>query len=92
MPNRTIDADFDRKRTGRNIWWGILPSVLTGAADARRNPLQGRPHVPENWMVDSDPQPFGIDGSTALFRLSAEPGQRVRLHVGMRRSYSIDPN
>src|SRR3954467_14426803 len=24
-------------------------------------------HVPENWAVDSDPQPTSIDGSTALF-------------------------
>ena len=40
-----------------------------------------RHHVPENWAVDSDPQPSSMDGSTALFRLNAEPGQRVRLHV-----------
>jgi hypothetical protein len=51
-----------------------------------------RHHVPENWTVDSDPQPNGMDGSTALFRLNAEPGQRVRLHVGMHRNYSINPN
>jgi hypothetical protein len=51
-----------------------------------------RHHVPENWTVDSDPQPTSMDGSTALFRVNAEPGQRVRLHVGMHRSYSINPN
>jgi len=48
--------------------------------------------IPENWIVDSDPQPASIDGSTAVFRLVAEPGQRVRLHVGMHRSDSINPN
>jgi hypothetical protein len=48
--------------------------------------------VPENWTVDSDPQPTSMDGSAALFRVNAEPGQRVRLHVGMHRSYSINPN
>ena len=48
-------------------------------------------HLPENWTVDSDPQPTSIDGTTALFRIIAEPGQRVRLHVGMRRNQSIDP-
>ena len=45
--------------------------------------------IPENWIVDSDPQPSSLDGSTAVFRLNAEPGQRVRLHVGMHRSDSI---
>jgi len=48
--------------------------------------------VPKNWIVDSDPQPSSIDGSTAVFRLNAEPGQRVRLHVGMHRSYRINSN
>lgn len=51
-----------------------------------------RHNVPENWAVDSDPQPSSVDGSTAVFRLNAEPGQRVRLHVGMHRRYSMDPN
>jgi hypothetical protein len=51
-----------------------------------------RHNVPENWTVDSDPQPSSMDGSTAVFRVNAEPGQRVRLHVGMHRSYSINPN
>lgn len=51
-----------------------------------------RHQVPENWTVDSDPQPTSMDGLTALFRLNAEPGQRVRLHVGMHRSDSINPN
>jgi len=45
--------------------------------------------IPENWIVDSDPQPSSVDGSTAVFRLNAEPGQRVRLHVGMHRIDSI---
>jgi hypothetical protein len=49
-----------------------------------------RHEVPKNWIVDSDPQPCCFDGSTAVFRLNAEPGQRVRLHVGMHRSDSID--
>jgi hypothetical protein len=51
-----------------------------------------RHQVPKNWTVDSDPQTSSMDGSTALFRVNAEPGQRVRLHVGMHRSYSINPN
>jgi hypothetical protein len=51
-----------------------------------------RHEVPENWTVDSDPEPTSMEGATALFRLNAEPGQRVRLHVGMHVSDSINPN
>jgi hypothetical protein len=51
-----------------------------------------RHDVPKNWTVDSDPQPSSTDGSTAVFRVNAEPGQRVRLHVGMHRSYIINSN
>ena len=51
-----------------------------------------RHDVPQNWKVDSDPQPNSMDGSTAVFRLNAEPGQRVRLHVGMHRRYRVNPN
>jgi hypothetical protein len=51
-----------------------------------------RHDVPENWTVDSYPPPSSMDGSTAVFQVNAEPGQRVRLHVGMHRSYPINPN
>lgn len=49
-----------------------------------------RHDVPANWTVDSDPQPTSMDGSTAVFRLNAEPGQRVRLHVGMHRNHKVN--
>lgn len=49
-----------------------------------------RHEVPKDWILDSDPQPCCMDGSTAVFRLNAEPRQRVRLHVGMHRSYPIN--
>jgi hypothetical protein len=48
--------------------------------------------VPNSWIVDSDPQPTSINGSMAVFRLVAEPGERVRLHVGMHRNYGVEPN
>jgi hypothetical protein len=51
-----------------------------------------RHNLPENWVVDSDPQPSSVDGSTAVFQVNAAAGQRVRLHVGVRRSDSISPN
>jgi hypothetical protein len=40
--------------------------------------------VPQGWMVDSDPQPTKMDGPTAVFQVSADPGQTVQLHVGLR--------
>jgi len=38
--------------------------------------------VPEGWYVDSDPQPKEMRGNVAIFRVTAQPGQIVRLHVG----------
>jgi hypothetical protein len=48
-----------------------------------------RQDVAENWSVDSDPQPTTMDGSTAVFRVHAEPGQIVRLHVGLRNAVRL---
>jgi hypothetical protein len=41
--------------------------------------------------VDSDPQPAEMEGSTAVFRVYAEPGEIVRLHVGVRRTTELKP-
>ncbi len=38
--------------------------------------------LPEDWTVDSDPQPVKVVDNKAFFRVNAEPGQIVRLHVG----------
>lgn len=38
--------------------------------------------LPDDWKVDSDPQPVKVIDNTAFFRVNAEPGQIVRLHVG----------
>lgn len=38
--------------------------------------------VPDGWHVDSDPQPVSVKGGVAIFRVIAQPGQIVRLHVG----------
>jgi hypothetical protein len=45
--------------------------------------------VPKEWEVDSDPQPTEMIGSTALFRVNAEAGQIVRLHVGERHAHPV---
>jgi hypothetical protein len=36
----------------------------------------------DDWKVDSDPQPMKVVDNTAFFRVNAEPGQIVRMHVG----------
>jgi len=46
--------------------------------------------VPAGWHVDSDPQPSQLKGSVAIFRVSAQPGQIVRLHVGVARETPLD--
>jgi hypothetical protein len=38
--------------------------------------------LPDDWVVDSDPQPVKIVDNKAFFRVNAEPGQIVRMHVG----------
>lgn len=40
--------------------------------------------VAKDWQIDSDPPPAEMIGSKALFRVEAQPGQIVRLHVGQR--------
>ena len=47
--------------------------------------------VPAGWSVDSDPQPKEIDGTTAIFRVNAAPGEIVRLHVGLRHAKTKKP-
>ncbi len=47
--------------------------------------------VPQNWFVDSDPQPWQIVGQTAYFRVYVKPGETVRLHVGVRRMWPQKP-
>lgn len=47
--------------------------------------------VPQNWFVDSDPQPWQTVGQTAYFHVFVKPGQIVRLHVGIRREWPQKP-
>ncbi|SNT30450.1 hypothetical protein SAMN05421770_10766 [Granulicella rosea] len=40
--------------------------------------------LPAGWRVDSTPQPVEVANSMATFKVVAEPGQTIRLHVGER--------
>ena len=43
--------------------------------------------IPKNWIIDSDPQPWQTVSQTAYFRVYVNPGETVRLHVGVRRQW-----
>lgn len=47
--------------------------------------------VPDGWKIDSDPQPNRFDGPVAIFPVHAQPGEIVRLHVGMRHTTALKP-
>jgi hypothetical protein len=45
--------------------------------------------VNSDWVIDSDPQPVSTEGDIAIFPVYAQPGQIVRLHVGMRHTQPL---
>jgi hypothetical protein len=45
--------------------------------------------VNSDWVIDSDPQPVSTEGDVAVFPVYAQPGELVRLHVGMRHTQPL---
>jgi hypothetical protein len=45
--------------------------------------------VNSDWVIDSDPQPVSTEGDVAIFPVYAQPGEIVRLHVGMRHTQPL---
>lgn len=45
--------------------------------------------VPRGWKVDSNPQPTTMAGDIAVFDVHVDPGETVRLHVGLRRTKEL---
>lgn len=45
--------------------------------------------VPRGWKVDSDPQPATMAGDIAVFDVHLDPGETVRLHVGLRHTKEL---
>ena len=41
--------------------------------------------LPDGWTVDSVPQPVEVVDHVATFRVYAQPGQTVKLHIGERK-------
>ena len=40
--------------------------------------------VPKGWRIDSTPQPARMEDQVAIFEVVAQPGQTIKLHVGLR--------
>ena len=94
------EAVFSSRHIEEKITDGVQSHFLVRIAEQEyllENPTDKptvfvvRQNVPANWTVNSDPRPARMDGSMAVFEVNAEPGQVVRLHVGLRKSTSIDP-
>jgi hypothetical protein len=45
--------------------------------------------INSDWVIDSDPQPVSTEGDVAIFPVYAQPGEIVRLHVGMRHTQPL---
>ncbi len=45
--------------------------------------------INSDWVIDSDPQPASTEGDVAVFPVYAQPGEIVRLHVGMRHAQPL---
>jgi hypothetical protein len=88
------EHDEERVSGNRLLRWHVLIDeqtfVLQNPADAHVVFVVERP-VPKGWVVDSDPQPNRYVGSTAVFPVHAQPGETVRLHVGIRRMIPLKP-
>ena len=62
--------------------------VLQNITDAQAEFIVEVP-VDSDWVIDSDPQPVSTEGDIAVFPVYADPGQIVRLHVGMRHTQPL---
>lgn len=45
----------------------------------------------KGWTFESDPPPFRVAGKMAYFQAYVQPGEEVRLHVGMRHETPLKP-
>lgn len=62
--------------------------VLQNIADGEAQFVVEVP-INADWVIDSDPQPTSTEGNIAVFPVYAQPGETVRLHVGMRHTQPL---
>jgi hypothetical protein len=62
--------------------------VLQNIADVKAEFIVEVP-INSDWVIDSDPQPVSTEGDVAVFPVYAQPGEIVRLHVGMRHTQPL---
>jgi hypothetical protein len=70
-PKRIVVTVSEREYILQNVTASPVTFVVT-------QPLH------KGWRIDSDPQPSEVTPTGAIFRVEAQPGQIVRLHVGAR--------
>jgi hypothetical protein len=70
-PKRIIVSVSEREYVLQNVTNSLVTFVVF-------QPLH------KGWRIDSDPRPAEVTVSGAIFRVEAQPGQIVRLHVGER--------
>lgn len=81
--HHTEDASIDGVTEHSDVTIAEQEYLLQNLSSAPMRFVVEHP-LPEDWTVDSDPQPVKIVDNKAYFRVEAEPGQIVRLHVGER--------
>jgi hypothetical protein len=88
MEESIQDMELHRSRVTINEQEYVLQNISDGPVV-----FVVEQNVPNGWQVDSDPQPGELipasvgdskQDKVAVFRVHAEPGQAVRLHVGER--------
>lgn len=81
----TMREDYVQNGKVKHRWVRIDEKeyLLSGPRDAPVTFYIEQP-LPKGGRVDSDPQPVSVENGMAVFQVLAEPGQTVRLHVGIR--------
>jgi len=88
-----IESPHESTRWVENVQNGVVKHklirifekeyVLSGPSDTPVTFYVEQP-LPKGGWVDSDPQPVSVQNSLAVFQVLAQPGQTVRLHIGIR--------
>jgi hypothetical protein len=79
MEERIVGNELYRSRVHIAEQEFVLQNITDGQAE-----FIVQVQVPQDWVVDSDPQPTSTEGNIAVFPVYADPGAIVRLHVGLR--------
>jgi hypothetical protein len=86
MEERIVGNQLYRSRVHIAEQEFVLQNITGGNAE-----FVVQVQVPQDWVVDSDPQPASTKGNIAVFPVYADPSAIVRLHVGLRNAKALKP-